>query len=327
METKDLIALEKIAKISTEIFKLYIKLIELDANNEKNTDEYRKSLEKLFILVNDENKLYHYFTRDIDKAVIADKYLTERLSEELPTIPVCAITQIDETCIKLRILIHFKNIIEGEPKHFISTLDPYLIDSIEGIDNGANYLYEFLPVLEDETYLRLSDLMEISASLEKDQCKKHSLENIKYYFAYLNQYLETYYLSHNFTGIKRTFDEDLDIEMDIPEDVTQDVMDYYGRNVCLDALDELMEYKDNDLENTDCFIAFVTLINLLKTGLLFLSLDGINELQDELDKMYENQGIKENNEIKEFIKNAFDNNDNCYDFVNQDLYGKDKGGK
>lgn len=318
MNEEDYELVDSIIQVTNSINTLYKKLFELEINNLKDTDEYRKYIQYLNMAIELENSYYDKLTTlqgiKILNFLVYDKFPENNLSD----IESIILRKTDDPIIR-RILVALDYLLENyQQENFeqlfkISEQDVMFKD--EDLDKlPDSFVYAYYG-LTDELYLKLlrnkyvvdnvhqeeilKNFLVFVEEIKQDKGNskyKNELIKVKYDISFNNKNVEQTLLDNNFNMEKPLIyssNHYLDI-VGLEKDIYNLLKDYRGFKLSVNQIDELLRIKDLDYEKEDN-----QLIALLRNTILrsiFLSLS--DECVTHINKQYKEENISNSEQMK-----------------------------
>lgn len=267
--------LSRLFNLGEKIFKLYEELIELEINDQKDTENYQKVLSKLYNATLIERKFYEKITSDKAGELIAMYF-----SFQIPSFDEyidCIYTEKDNSLITARLINKLESIVKNDPNdNEESTLDNEYFDTDEDFKYPEEYDEEYD---EDEDNLNENNFLEYNKyNALEDAIKKDILNTI---LVFLNNYINDsnyenikpelirykYLLCYIFPCLESDF---IDNSFEVKESL------YWGSKLYIDYLklnENILDVIKSDYAETILFNHCDYLINLL-----------INDIVDNKDK-------------------------------------------
>lgn len=308
-------------KLTMSINELYTKLYKLEINNKKDTEEYKKEVELLKILLDEETKTYKEYNLTQAKSMEWIGYLISKKSSNIIKTDIETIMNQDyNSRIVNRIINKLYSNIE------VSRIDNIIFSSIkEEIKNDElDIPDEFITnSITSSLKIRKSfecDIFNLYLSFLSEKIKdgnfksiKNQLIDSKYNFSFINKNIEDSMISKNFEldntfyiGSKMT----AELYRITPELYTF-LKDTYGLQMLLDQIIELLKIADDDYSNTTKLTTAVLRQNLIKAILLTFDdetlIDVKSEYKDVMEKEIYSIKSKSNNMSKGIINDCFKN--------------------
>lgn len=319
---------EKICEISYQIFYIYEKMISLDNEGQTDSDEFWKLKIKLNFLKIEENRLYEAFKLNPQMAVTILNVFVEKLPSVFPCMPIAVLDGDREDLIRYRIITKFKRICR--------LYEPYLKEecatdlstiSLNGMK--PDIIRKDLAILYDKTEecanIYYASLFENHLGFDFDDLPEDILfltEN-KYYYSFLEPKIEDYYLDTDFTKrLPLKYSDILKEDFNMaPSDIFS-ILNGFGLDYCYGALLEILAYHDEDLEEDYKRKDIQFLLNIFKTGMIFIIKDGYNKLDYLIEEMFEDEEYLEEHEndiiIRRLISTTVSNINEYQKYSNED---------
>lgn len=322
MDNKELMLLEKICDVTDQIYSYYQILIALEKNGYKYINSYNEVLEYLAVTMEQEKELYEAYTPKSSFKAYNYLKIKINLDASIPTEFSTIDCDKSELC-SLRIIQNLKNIFGQDEKIFVKDLDDEIKESIAKDDDSLAYVMQIMPKLEKEKELRLVDFISCQIKAPQNEFVKRELINTKYLICFLTPNLEKDLIPNKFEVKTHSFDEDLAVNMpNIDDEFIDDIKSSYGNQIIYSDLDELFEYKDQELTNSNAFLAINLLTQSISVGLLFFEDQEIEDILGYIHEQYPSN--KKNQMISSFVERIFEQHEQKKAYANKDSFGKDK---
>ncbi len=319
---EDIEIYEEILKITKEIFKIYQQLETLEKQGLKNTNKYQELINKLKELLEEENSYYEYFRCNKEISYYLAIFLQDNSDYTSETSFTTIIDYDDEDAfIEYRIINKLFNISYEDETIFYETLFNKTINAAKKDKLSQTSIRDII-VSHDEN---------VNIWIIKFLSEEHNEDidtiNIQYLLSFMSITLENKMIKESFKwkSIKNNFSESESITLK-PNETTKNTDNLFGENIILCAVEELMNYIDlDDLRNKR---DIAILLAVLKTGLLYVPLDKLENIKLEVYKLLSSYDIEEDDytidELKETILETLDNSYANYIKMNKDTNQKNK---
>lgn len=284
--------INNLIKLTRLIDDLYFKLYELEIENKKETEEYKKLIGYLNILLEKESNKYKECNLKVSKCVGWVNYL---LDDKLPPS-----VQLDfETILNQdyshrtikRILNRLLNIIESS-KIYNETISNDLKNDIgkrgiklpkEAIDHSVTSSVRIRKSLESDIHNLYLSLLEEKINDGVYKSIKNDLINSKYNFSFMNKDIELGMIANNFKTSSTLYIGSKMISQlqYIDESLYNFFKDSYGIKMLMEQIVELLKIEDADYNNRKKLTTSILRQNLINAILLTISNEIINDIKRE----------------------------------------------
>lgn len=321
LDKTDLKNLENLCIINYNIFLIYEELIKLELYYYKDSNKYEELFKELKKYKIASNIILSMFN-DSDKAFAVAMYLVQKYGDDIPNSCFLAMTQDINAMFAYRLINFFRDIALKDDKYFFLDLNedyPSLIDS-DSVLEGKSYLKEIIPLEEKNTIFSLFNFIQNDYANQNYDFEDYI--SLKYYLSFLEPVLEDEFINNKFGSIKHNFNSNLRTQAKVSDNTKNNINNYYGCCVCWEALDEILEYSDEDLDSQEYETSLTTLFNLFKSGLVFLDSDGIKELREEIIEVFDVPDMEDKKDdlidIMTIIDDLMKDYKSLINFVNKD---------
>lgn len=284
LEKKDKKLLDELIKISQSIYSCYEKLINLELNNKKSSDEYRKILDYITLALETEKEKYQSLNLDVNKCLLYKEYLcSDEMHEDYYYSNDFAITEQDEDykIIIRRVIINILDYITANdlsvfPSQVFSLLENFGINNAEQIlTNKYNTSVAIIQSFDKEIFFNFILMINKLFGKEKLLIYKENLLKVKYNTIFLNKDIESEMLIQNFNMNNQIFDSDIIKKY-------YNINDYYYNNSKENYILEVVKTYIDDILNTpnDEYIN-----SNLSLGLKYIYLNSLLYLVDDYENI------------------------------------------
>lgn len=315
---KDLEEIERLLRITTNVDKLYKKLLELEIDNKKYTIEYSKHLEYLSIFLEEEEKLYNKIEVNTLLSKIKFLYDHKRLNS-FDIIENIMIKKNDDnilirviTSLLSKITNNQKELTKLSNKELTNIMIMYGMNKTKKLSNEEiikrivlknitenDILYTFLYQLQKQT------------NMHNQKTVKNSLIEVKYNLAFINKNIERYLLSNKFNIEENIYTLSTLNLPNIDEKLYTLSKDALSVTIANNQIYELLEINDIDYNDINKVITVILRECMLNSSLTFISKDMIEEIKIITKEYIENEEyefIHSNNNISKILINNCLNN-------------------
>ncbi len=323
LKKSDLEELDGLLKTVTSIDTLYKKLYELEISNNKDSEEYKKTIEYLKIALEVEEEKYKKILSSSEKVfslldyLLLDKMsikessnIESLLSQETPD----RITRRIISVLNKELAKDFTVINQLIPKELFMVLKMIGIEDPEKmIMDDFKKKIELDETLEQETLNIFVKILEEFINDEEYSSFKNQLLKIKYDVAFLNKNLESQLLFSRFNILTALlFDSKFIYEfLNLNSMECQMLSNKYGADLVSFEIEKLIKSRNYNYDNQKDDISNILRQSYLRAGLLLLDDDIIDDLKFMIDDLidevkyfkpyYNNKGI-------EIVKEALEKN-------------------
>lgn len=315
---KDLEEIERLLRITTNINKLYKKILELEINNKKNTIEYSKYLEYLSIFLEEEEKIYNKI--DINTLLSKIKFLYDhKRLNSFDIIENIMLTKYNDN-ILTRIITTLLSKITNNYNELskLSNKELTNIMIMFGMNKTKNLTSEEIikrilikNMIEKDILLVFLVNLQKQINTHNKKTLKNNLIEVKYNLAFINKDIERYLLLNKFNIEESTYSLSTINLLGIEENIYTLSKDVLSVTITNNQIYELLEISDIDYNNINKVTTVILRECMLNASLTFTSDGMIEEIKATTKEYIENEEyelIHSNNNIsKNIIDNCINN--------------------
>jgi len=311
---EDITKINRLISTANSIDLIYNKLYELEINNQKDTDEYKKQLSFLNIAIDLENRLYNKLNFDEDKTSATIKYLVKfEFHKDYIAEEECLLNQDYKNINILRITRKLLNKLESTEKGF---KEIYLDNDEEFIGNSLIFVQKQTKILKEiskDIYNSYLLFLKEYINDKNNSLYKNDFIKSKYIFSFIYENIEDQMLKNNYE-----ISDDLYLSSRFLSDifgVSLDMYNYmkdnYSQKVLEPYISDFIKIRDLDYNNKRNYICAIFNCCYIRACLLNMSDEAINDANyefheliesEEYIKNYSNEKISENLIIECFKK-------------------------
>jgi len=289
LEKKDYEQIRNITNLTLTIDKLYKKLYDLEIIDKKDTDDYKRILEHLNILIEKENKLYKECNLNSEKCISWVGYLLKdkslfALKNDLESI----VTQDYNDRVIRRILSVLTKIMEKDhdfvkkmiPSDLINTAKELNIPNIDKmLSFSISNSVEIQKAYEKDLYSTYLLFLNDSIKKENNEKIRNNLINSKYNFSFIDKEIEEDMISNNFE-----VSDDLYLTSRLTADLFcmnlnlyNSLKDSFNSKISMKQIIELLKISDVEYNDFSKKTTSIVRKSLLKASFLMMSDNKVNE--------------------------------------------------
>ena len=322
----DIEQLELLTKVTNGTYRLYKRLSELEINEEKDSDEYKRLLGYLNMAIDIEQNKYKAFDFYYNKAIAWNNYIYKH---QLPgdfTPDMDSITDCDyEYLVQRRILSNLFDIVlsncDKTKEALSSNIQDFMKDAgLKDLTVTDNIFYGYWAIKKELTV----DLYKACLFMLKNYIDEPVYSNLKealiltkYQIAFLSPRMEKALINDNFNlphdlyfnskFISDCFKQD--------EKFYQSLRDNYGINTCFKQISKLVEISDLDYNNPTMLSHVILLQCFLRASFLFMDEDSIEDTNSSFHNFIKDSQYLDRHAIDKISVSLIND---CYNKVKED---------
>ncbi len=291
--------IEAVIKITSSIDILYRRLYDLEINNQKDTDEYKKILEYLDISLEVEKGNYEKMNLSANKCVLIINYLLEqRMSSDPKSDLETIILQEDFNRVIRRVISILGSKVLNDHSELQRMIPSQLIEMLQylGLQNANELVMESIQssvimrqAFEKETLntflLFLQEVLEDKNYLSF----RNRLLKAKYDIIFVNKDIESEMLISNFNVMNFLFNSKITADfLSLDSNLYKILKNGYGVKISTYQIAELLELSDMDYSSQNTALASILRQLYMRSGFLLLDDEVISDVNYEFHEFVEN---------------------------------------
>ncbi|MDD4036536.1 MAG: hypothetical protein PHS45_04365 [Bacilli bacterium] len=305
--------LRELVKITSSIDKLYKKLYELDLKNQKDSDEYIKTLDYLSIAIDTEKWQYNKIDLTHNKCTaLVEHILRDRLPDDFLSNSKSITMQHDNDRVMSRILVNlinrvgfdYQGIKNSLPSGFLNLFKIFDMPEFELLIIESAYKdLELKKALEEDLFNMFLLFIDEYLNNSKYSSFKSTLLKNKYNILFINSNIEANMLgeSFNICNLINLRSEGMADHLEIDKNLFYFLKNLFGIEVVNYQIDELLEISDIDYADENKAVTSILRQGLMRSAFMFMSAETINDVNYDFHEYVDNPNYKGDTSISESV--------------------------